>query len=116
MRRHLEETPPAPSVPALSPALAGVVAHALRRDPDRRFQSMDLFAAALSDPDAAVARGEVASGWTLDAGQRTTASWSASIDEPQSWRDWVRYALVAAGTLIGLVLIGVLAAYFKPAS
>ena len=116
MRRHLEDTPAPPKAPDLSPALAGVLAHALRRDPDERFQTMEAFAAALADPDAAVARGEVSPGWTLAAGQRTAASWSASLDEPQSWRDWARYAAVAAAALLGLVLIGILAAYFRPAS
>ncbi len=116
MRRHLEDTPPPPTVPGLSPALTGVLARALRRDPDERFQTMDAFAAALANPGAAVDSGEVTPGWTLAAGQRAAASWSASLDEPQSWQDWARYAAIAVAALLGLVLLGILATYFKPAS
>jgi len=96
-------------------ALAGVLARALRRDPEERFRTMEAFAAALTNPEAAVASGEVTPGWTLVAGQRAATSWSASLDEPQSWRDWARYAAIAIATLMGLVLLGILATYFKPA-
>ncbi len=115
MRRHLQDTPAPPKIPGLSPALAGVLARALRRDPEERFRTMEAFAAALTNPEAAVASGEVTPGWTLVAGQRAATSWSASLDEPQSWRDWARYAAIAIATLMGLVLLGILATYFKPA-
>jgi hypothetical protein len=74
---------------------------------------MDVFATALADPEAAVARGEVQPGW-IAGGQPSLAAWSVSLDEPQSWRDWGRYAAVALATIFCLVLIGVLAALLRP--
>ncbi len=47
--------------------------------------------------------------------QVTSASWSTALDEPQSWRDWARYVLVAVAALLCLVLVGVAAAYLRPA-
>src|SRR5919202_553825 len=59
MRRHLQESPAPPAGAALTPAQRGVLARALRRDPEERFQTMAEFAAALADPEDAVARGAV---------------------------------------------------------
>jgi hypothetical protein len=100
-------------VDGLSAALSGVLARALLRDPEARFQRMDAFATALADPDAAVARGEVQPGW-IAGSQPALAAWSVSLDEPHSWRDWVRYIAVALATIFCLVLIGLLAAVLRP--
>jgi serine/threonine-protein kinase len=115
MRRHLEDSPAPPAGAGLSAAQSGVLARALRREAGERYPSMDAFAVALGDPEGAVARGEVEPGWPIGSGQRTSASWSTALDEPQSWRDWARYVLVAVAALLCLVLVGFAAAYFRPA-
>ena len=51
----------------------------------------------------------------LTGSQRAVGAWSTALDEPHSWQDWARYALVAVAALLCLVLIGIAAAYFRPA-
>ena len=112
MRRHLEDVPPPIDRPDVSEALKGVLAKALARDPAARFQTMAAFREALQDPPAAVARGEVVAGWpTLPA---PGVPWAGPLDEPRSLRDWLRYGAVAALALTALILIGLLAAQFRP--
>jgi serine/threonine-protein kinase len=113
MRRHLQETPPEPGAPGLSPALLGVLGHSLGRAPAERFQTMADFHAALLDPGSAVERGEVIPGWPPGHGHGTTIPWDAPLDEPQSLREWLRYVAWALATLAGLVAIGFLAAWLR---
>jgi serine/threonine-protein kinase len=51
---HLTRTPDPPSAvnPDVSPQLEAIVMHAIEKDRNRRFQSMDEFTAALENPDA----------------------------------------------------------------
>ncbi|HEX9100658.1 MAG TPA: serine/threonine-protein kinase, partial [Polyangia bacterium] len=51
---HLTKPPPSPTSvnPNLPPALESIVLHAIEKDRNRRFQTMDEFLAALEDPEA----------------------------------------------------------------
>ena len=113
MRRHLQEAPERPGVAGVSDALLGVLAKALARDPEQRFATAAELREALADPEAAVAGGRVAAGWP--ARESAPMGWTAPLDEPQNWRDWVRYGAVAVGALLALVALGVAAAWLRGA-
>jgi serine/threonine protein kinase len=114
MRRQLEGPLLPPGVAGVDPALEGVLARALRRDPEGRFRTAAALRDALADPAGAVARGEATSGWPRDDAGGAVPAWGAPLDEPRSLRDWLRYALTALAVLLAIAAIGVLATVFKP--
>jgi serine/threonine-protein kinase len=103
MRRHLEDDPPGPAAPDAGDDLRGVLARALRRNPAARFQTAGELAAALADPAAAVARGDVRPGWPVP---RTAAG--------STWRTYVGYFLAALVVLLVVLLVGLLAGGLVP--
>jgi serine/threonine-protein kinase len=114
MRRQLEDPLLPPGAPGADPALEGVLARALRRDPEGRFQTAAAFRDALADPAGAVARGEVTPGWPRPAAGPAALAWGTPLDEPQSLRDWLRYVLAALAVILVIVAIGFLAAWLRP--
>ncbi|HET7518744.1 MAG TPA: protein kinase [Actinomycetes bacterium] len=116
--RHVREPPEPPSVrnPQVDPALDQVVLTALAKDPAQRFQSATDMQEALERVlagDAAPAAPAVATEPLLAPLGRTGTGTTPTATGPAAGHDgwgpgWPRWALLAAGTALGIALVVVL--------